>query len=303
MGEGSSQPPGAKAFFLLLLVAVLMGAHHVAARVAFDHGADVAAVIVARSVVTAFAVGALVIANRVSWALTRRQWGVMGFAGALVWLQSTLVYSATAHIPVALALLSFNTYPIWTALFVWAIYRRRPDRSALLVMPVIIFGLALALDVPSAVGDENAWAQLSAVGVGVVSSLGAAMIYGLVLSLMQYEVAELDGRLRTLLTMAAVGTLSLFVGEAGRALRWPDAAAGWWGIALLSVCFSTGFTMLFSLLPKLGVVSNSPILNVEPVAVLVLAWMVLGQRIAPLQLAGASIVVAAVMALGLLRRQ
>jgi drug/metabolite transporter (DMT)-like permease len=47
---------------------------------------------------------------------------------------------------------------------------------------------------------------------------------------------------------------------------------------------------------------NSPILNVEPVVALVLAWLVLGQTIAPMQIAGGLIVVAAVMALGLRKR-
>jgi drug/metabolite transporter (DMT)-like permease len=56
------------------------------------------------------------------------------------------------------------------------------------------------------------------------------------------------------------------------------------------------------LLPKLGVVGNSPILNVEPVAALLMAWAILGQRIAPVQWAGALLVVGAVMSLGLRRR-
>jgi len=60
--------------------------------------------------------------------------------------------------------------------------------------------------------------------------------------------------------------------------------------------------VLFTLLPRLGVVGNSPILNVEPVAALVLAGLLLDQRIAPVQWAGAMIVVGAVMALGLRRR-
>jgi drug/metabolite transporter (DMT)-like permease len=59
---------------------------------------------------------------------------------------------------------------------------------------------------------------------------------------------------------------------------------------------------VFTLLPKLGAVSNSPILNVEPVAALVLGWLVLGQVVSPLQWLGALIVVGAVMALGLRRR-
>jgi drug/metabolite transporter (DMT)-like permease len=55
-------------------------------------------------------------------------------------------------------------------------------------------------------------------------------------------------------------------------------------------------------LPRLGVVGNSAILNVEPVFALGLAWLLLGQSIALVQLAGALIVVAAVVSLGLRRR-
>jgi drug/metabolite transporter (DMT)-like permease len=55
-------------------------------------------------------------------------------------------------------------------------------------------------------------------------------------------------------------------------------------------------------LPKLGVVGNSAIMNVEPVFALVLAWAVLGQSIAPVQVVGALVVVATVMWLGLRKR-
>jgi drug/metabolite transporter (DMT)-like permease len=38
--------------------------------------------------------------------------------GLLIGVQSLCLYSAVARLPVALALLAFNTYPLWTAL--WA---------------------------------------------------------------------------------------------------------------------------------------------------------------------------------------
>jgi drug/metabolite transporter (DMT)-like permease len=66
--------------------------------------------------------------------------------------------------------------------------------------------------------------------------------------------------------------------------------------------YGTAFTLMFSLLPRLGVVGNSAIMNIEPVFALVLAWLLLGQAIAPVQVAGALIVVGTVMALGLRRR-
>jgi drug/metabolite transporter (DMT)-like permease len=50
------------------------------------------------------------------------------------------------------------------------------------------------------------------------------------------------------------------------------------------------------------VAGNSAIMNVEPVFALVLAWLILGQSIAPIQVVGALIVVGTVMALGLRKR-
>jgi drug/metabolite transporter (DMT)-like permease len=63
--------------------------------------------------------------------------------------------------------------------------------------------------------------------------------------------------------------------------------------------YGTAFTIMFTVLPKLGVVGNSAIMNVEPIFALVLAWALLGQAIAPLQVLGAAVVVATVMWLGL----
>ena len=82
----------------------------------------------------------------------------------------------------------------------------------------------------------------------------------------------------------------------------PQAAAGWGGLATLTFLYGTAFTIMFTVLPKLGVVGNSAIMNVEPVFALVLAWLILGQVSAPVQVAGALVVVGAVMGLGLRRR-
>jgi hypothetical protein len=61
------------AFATLLLIALLMGANHVAARIAFDHGVDVATAVAVRSVATALVVGLLIVAQRVPVATTPRQ--------------------------------------------------------------------------------------------------------------------------------------------------------------------------------------------------------------------------------------
>jgi drug/metabolite transporter (DMT)-like permease len=292
--------PGA--FLTLLLLAAMFGANHVAARVALDHGVDVLTAVAVRSGATALVVAAIARAMRAQWAMNPRERRVMLVIGLLVAVQSACLYSAVARIPVGLALLAFNTYPLWTALAVWAMYRERPERAVLIAMPVILAGLALALDVTGAAGGLDARTQWARMGGGVAFALTAGAAFGAVLALTQHEVAALDGRVRTALTMGQVGLIAFVLAGAGSGLHWPNAAAGWWGLAGLTLLYGTAFTILFTLLPRLGVVGNSPILNVEPVAALLLAWLLLGQRVAPVQWVGALLVVGTVMGLGLRRR-
>ena len=133
-------------------------------------------------------------------------------------------------------------------------------------------------------------------------ALAAAGTFGLAMVLTQHEAGDVDGRLRTATTMAMAGLVALIAVALQGGFHLPQATPGWWGLAALTCLYGTGFTIMFTVLPRLGVVGNSAIMNVEPVFALVLAWLILDQAIAPVQVAGALLVVGAVMALGLRRR-
>src|SRR6187549_72083 len=60
------------AFATLLLIALMMGANHVAARLAFDNGVDVATAVCFRSTITAAVVGLLMWRQRVPLQLSSR---------------------------------------------------------------------------------------------------------------------------------------------------------------------------------------------------------------------------------------
>ena len=289
------------AFGTLLLIALMMGANHVAARLAFDHGVDVLTAVTFRSGVTALVVGALVWWQAVPRTLSPRHRRALPAIGLLIALQSFCLYSAVARLPVALALLAFNTYPLSTALWARVLYGHRPERRVLLAMPVMLAGLALALDVLGAASGLGAAAQWGRIGAGVAFALAASVSFGLALVWTQHEAGDLDGRLRTATTMGLVGVLALAAVGAQGGFHWPQAAPGWWGLALLTGLYGTAFTIMFTVLPRLGVVGNSAIMNVEPVFALGLAWVFLGQAIAPVQLLGAAVVVGTVMWLGLRR--
>ena len=289
-------------FATLLLIAFMMGANHVAARFAFNHGVNVVTAVSFRSGVTALVVLLILWQQGVSWRLSVRHKRYLPLIGALIAVQSVCLYSSVARLPVALALLVFNTYPIAAAVWARLLYAHRPERRVLLAMPVMLLGLALALDVLGAASGLGAAAQWSQMGLGVAFALGASATFGLAMVLTQYEAGDLDGRLRTFTTMAQVAVWASAAATLGLGWQLPVDTTGWVGLGMLTFLYGTAFTIMFTVLPKLGVVGNSPIMNVEPIFSLVLAWALLGQSIAPMQLVGAALVVGTVLGLGLLKR-
>ncbi|MEK7360921.1 MAG: DMT family transporter [Pseudomonadota bacterium] len=281
---------------ILLIIATVFGSNHIAARVAFDHGVNITTAVAARSIGAALFVGALLLVSRVPLALpAATRWRAVA-VGVLIAVQSYCIYSAVARIPVALALLAFNTFPMMFTLISWTVDSERPARRALIAMPVALAGLALALDVFGRTGDiAGRWAEI---GAGVGYALGAAVSFAAALFLTSRWLKDVDGRLRTLLTMSTVAVLLLAAGAVAGNLALPANPGGWFGLGLLMLFYGTAFTALFVLLPRLDALNNSAALNFEPIAVLFLAWPILGQSVAPLQIVGALVVVGAVVALG-----
>ena len=290
------------AFATLLLIAFMMGANHVAARLAFNNGVDVVTAVSFRSVLTAVVVGLILWQQKVQIQIESNHKKYMLIIGGLIAVQSVCLYSSVARLPVALALLAFNTYPLSTAFWARVLYKHQAEKAVLWSMPILLAGLALALDVLGAASGLGAAEHWSQIGAGVAFALAASATFGLALVYTQHETTGLDGRVRTFSSMSIVGILAVVAAMSQGGFHLPQAPAGWWGLGMLSFLYGTAFTILFTVLPKLGVVGNSAIMNVEPVFALVLAWALLDQAIAPIQLVGAFLVVGTVMWLGLRKR-
>jgi drug/metabolite transporter (DMT)-like permease len=279
-----------------------MGANHVAARLAFNNGVDVVTAVSFRSVLTALVVGLILWQQKVQIQIESNHKKYMLIIGGLIAVQSVCLYSSVARLPVALALLAFNTYPLSTAFWARVLYKHQAEKAVLWSMPILLLGLALALDVLGAASGLSAAEHWSQIGAGVAFALAASATFGLALVYTQHETTGLDGRVRTFSSMSIVGVLAVVAAMSQGGFHLPQAPAGWWGLGMLSFLYGTAFTILFTVLPKLGVVGNSAIMNVEPVFALVLAWALLDQAIAPIQLVGAFLVVGTVMWLGLRKR-
>ncbi|HXJ10051.1 MAG TPA: EamA/RhaT family transporter, partial [Burkholderiales bacterium] len=96
-------------------IATLFGANHVAARYAIDHGASVAGAVATRSACTALVLLLLIKITNTKLFFVKRALPV----GVLVAIQSFCLYTAVTKIPVALALLVFQLFPLLFVLLSW----------------------------------------------------------------------------------------------------------------------------------------------------------------------------------------
>lgn len=284
------------AVILLILIATTFASNHISARIAFEHGTSVTTAVVVRSCCTTLFVLLLMRIQGVVFALTRLQVVRALGIGVILAVQSYCLYSAVSRIPVALALLAFNTFPMLLALVSWVAGGDRPSRRAMTAMPVALVGLVLALDVFGQAGDiAGRWTEI---GAGVGWALSASLSFALVLFFSARWLKDVDGRVRTFYTMGVAAVVVAAAGAATGTFDLPHDGAGWLGLALLTLFYGAAITALFVLLPRIRAVNNALVLNFEPVAALTLGWLILGQTVAPLQIFGAVIVISAIVYIG-----
>jgi drug/metabolite transporter (DMT)-like permease len=185
------------------------------------------------------------------------------------------------------------------ALTAWLVEGERPRMRAMIAMPVALAGLALALDVGgwSGAGAASFAGRWDEIGVGVLYATGASFSFAAALYLTTRWLKDVDGRLRTFLATGTIAVVMIAYALATNSFALPVDNTGWVALFLVGLCYSAAVTSLFVVLPRIGIVNNSAALNFEPVAVLVMGWMLLGQTMAPLQIFGAAIVVGAIIAL------
>ena len=69
-----------------------------------------------------------------------------------------------------------------------------------------------------------------------------------------------------------------------------------------AVFYGSGITAMFIVLPRIGITSDTGVLNFEPIAALFMGWVLLGQSLSLLQGLGAVIVIGAIIVLGMAKR-
>lgn len=290
------------AIAVLVCVASLFAGNHIAARIAFDDGTGLLLAILTRSGLALVVLIAIVTSQREAIELPAggRRWQLL--LGLLVALQSLCLYSAVARIPVAVALLVSNTFPILLVLLSWALGGPRPELRAALIMGLILIGLVFVLDVPVWLSNPDAMGPqwLS----GIAFAFCAAAAFACALWITDHKLSRMRGSVRSMLTIMVVFTSMLVAGVSGLipgGMALPASSDGWIALMALALLYGVAFTLLFISVPRLNMARNAPVMNIEPVASLVFGWLILEQILGQGQLLGGAIVLGGIVLLSLHR--
>jgi drug/metabolite transporter (DMT)-like permease len=285
--------PGA-GVLILLGVASCFASNHLCARIAFDHGASVVAAVSVRATFTSLVLLVMMRLQGISLVIPRQLHKHTLVAGLLIASQSYCLYSAVALIPPALALLVFQTSPMLYVLLTWALGKERPRWKALWPMALALIGLSLALNLRPG-HFETDWVKIRT-GVAWAFASGASMT--VVYYLNANALKSIDGRVRTFAMTAVTAVLVIVAGAYAGGHVLPKDHAGWTGLALLACFYCVAMISLFFVLPRLPTTTTAA-LNFEPIALLVLSWLILDITVAPVQIVGALLTVSAIAWLGL----
>ncbi|RUR34224.1 DMT family transporter [Vreelandella nanhaiensis] len=292
------------AILLLATVGTMFAANHVSARLAFDNGTGLLLAVLTRSGLACMILFTLVLVQKKSLWLPRGTWPWQLAVGVLITIQSLSLYSAVARLPVVIALLLVNTFPIQLALLSWALGGPRPTWRSCLIMGTILIGLLVVLDIPTWLASTDDMGPEWVAGIGF--GLTAAFVFACALWVTEHRLGEVGSTLRSLLTMQTVFFAMVIGGILGvvpGGMSLPENSQGWLGLGFLALLYATGFSTLFIFVPRLDMARNAPVMNIEPVASLVIGYFVLGQMLSPGQMVGGAMVVSGIVALSLSRQR
>jgi drug/metabolite transporter (DMT)-like permease len=219
-------------------------------------------------------------AIRISW---RNLVGCIGM-GLANGVGSLLYYAGLTRIEASLAQLLYTLYPIWVFIFLIAAGHHISAHS--------IGRLALALAGVVAL-TYTGTRRVDILGVMMLLSSGAC--YGWHLVLGQWTLADVDSRTVTLYVLTTMAVVVLIARIASGDPWAPISSGGWLavaGLTLLPTILARLF--VFAGLRDLGGAQTSLLGLAELVVALLIAYLVLGERMTGLQWLGTALLVASV---------
>ena len=268
--------------------ACLISLTNVFSRLHFEAGSNPVTFLLGRYliVVAVLSVG-LLASGRIAQ-VPRKRRGDLALAGLANVTGGACLAFAIERIEVSLAVIVLYLFPLITLLMTSALRRERPSTAMLAALGVAFTGLWLALDVGGGSLPDP---------LGLAFAVAAAVSIAFSFTWIEHRLGALaDGTRLLWLTavgLAAAVALALVTGE----VVWPlPSPHGWSTLLIATASFGAATAAMFVALSRIGASATAMLMNLEPPATALFAVLLIGDTLAPVQLAGIALVLGAVVA-------
>lgn len=271
---------------LVLLAALAFSFHTTLSRASYEHGPDPATILFLRSLLTVIAIWLLLRARGVDPWLKGRAL-VQGLVlGLILSGQAFAMLSALYFIPASLLILIFYLYPLIVAGYTHMAGSHKLSAITLVSLLAAFAGITLALGVsPGGIDWRGVVLALAATITVAINIVGSAVV-----------IRKADSLSVTfVMSVAMLVVFSVYNLARGR-LALPSDPAGWWPLAGCLIAYVLAAVCFYSAIGRIGPQRVAMVMNVEPIFTISLATVILAERLTPVQLMGAALVIAAIFA-------
>ena len=278
---------------LCLLASAGFAAMAIFAKLAYEAGFDVASLLLMRFVIAGAVLWAIVAIRRPARPTLKAVLVALGLGAVGYAVQAATFFASLERLDASLASLLLYIYPTLVLIGAVVIGRERATRRRVAALALASAGTVLVL--------------LGGGSVGALDPLGIAFVFAAALSYAVYIlVSDRHGNgtdpflLTAMIITAAAVSLGLWTATHGGPHLGDVAAQGWEAVIAISIVSTVVPTAAFLIgMRRVGPATAAIVATLEPVITVVLAMVVFGDHLGPVQLLGGAGVIGAVVLVNL----
>ncbi len=271
---------------LIITSAASFGVMPIFARLAYNAGADPITVLFLRFAIAAVAMNLIMVVSRKPYPRGLILLELI-LLGAIAYVGESLAYFLALELasPGLVALLLY-IYPALVTVLAAIFLKEHLTRVKIIAIFLALSGTALTIRITS--GGSL---------IGILLGIAAAVDYAIYI-LLGSRIVRHSGSMGST-TVIITSTAGVYAGiVALRGVTYPTTSIGWIAIIAIALISTVlAFFTFFAGLKRIGPTSASTLSTFEPIVAVVLAAIVLGETISPIQVLGGALILAAVVLL------
>ncbi len=267
---------------IALAAAIFYGFNTTLSRLAYDTGTTPVSLTFYRFLMSAAVMILLVLILRKSCKLEITP-GLFAICVAGMFATAIGHLGAVKYIPVSLAAIIFYCFPLLVVAYKRLAQREAVRRNELMAFVLAFIGIGIAL------GPDFHEFNPIGIALALTGAIGATVF---ILSYERFP-PQTDSYVSAMWIMTTSVLFALLLLQLGFDLVPPRESIGWLYLALITVASVTSFVLSLQAISRIGGAIFALLLNFEPVVILLLAWVVIGEELSLARISGMALIVLA----------